>query len=78
MKNDTLHFAIKNSINEIIDKITKERNEFIEKYGYEPEFIEIDSDLYYWLVKHIKIELNLGIDELHTILGMKIKIESQV
>lgn len=72
MKKDTLHFILKYTLSDIINKIIQQKIDFIKKYGYEPEYIELDDDLYWFLSKQKEINLKND-DKLETIYGMKIK-----
>lgn len=72
MEKDTLHFILKYTLSNIITKIIQQKIDFIKKYGYEPEYIELDDDLYWFLSKQKEINLKND-DKLETIYGMKIK-----
>lgn len=77
MKKDTLHFILKYTLSEIISKIIQQKIDFIKKYGYEPKYIELDDDLYWFLSKQKEINLKND-NKLETIYGMKIKIDEEV
>lgn len=80
-KKDTLFFVLEGEMwffdyNQIIEMVSKQTNNFYDRFGYFPAYINMEESIYFYLQKLLAQSVTYNMGPADRIFGMEIKTRS--